>query len=115
MWYKNLSLEEWEENATEEEIRYLHGDCNKWVVENYQKGDKVLTFFALNENCGFHHLIHCCIVRNGMYIDIRGSTNNFNALLEGFEDDYLDEYMNNYSYDTLEQFCFAMKKLGIQT
>ena len=114
-WCNDFSLEKWEENAKEEEIQYLHGYCDKWVVENYQEGDSVLAFFALNENHKFHHLIHCCIVRDGMYVDVRGSTNNFDALLEGFEDDCLDEHMSNYSYDTLEQFCFAMKKLGIQT
>ena len=37
MWCKNLSLEKWEEKATEEERVYLHGYCNKWVAENYRK------------------------------------------------------------------------------
>lgn len=115
MWCKNLSLEDWEEKATEEERGYLHGYCNKWVAENYQKGDEILVIAALDGDHQFEHLIHCCIVRDAMYVDVRGSTSRFESLLEGFEDECLDDYTNRFLYDTLEHFRSDMNKLGIKT
>ena len=94
---------------------YLHGFCNKWVANNYQDGDEILVIIALDECYEFHHLIHCCLIRDGMFVDVRGATDNFDNVLEDFEDDYFEDYMSDYVCNTLDEFLYEMNKVDIVT
>jgi hypothetical protein len=85
MWCDELDLEEWEEKQDNEKINYLHGYCDEWVLENYQEGDIPVIWNEFNEEIGKVTLIHCYIIRNGKYLDIRGKTDNIEDVKEGFD------------------------------
>lgn len=115
MWCNGLSLEDWQERvATEDDYMCLHGFCNQWVVDNYQDGDVVLVITALDEDQDFDHLVHCCLIRNGLYLDVRGATPNFESVVEGFDDyDCYEDYSEVYTFDTLDDFLLDMKDIGV--
>lgn len=94
MWCDGLELEEWEEKYDDESI-YLHGKCDEWVLENYQEGDIPVIWNEYDEDMGKVVLIHCYIIRNGKYVDIRGETDDIEDMEEGFD----------YGYDTGKYLC----------
>jgi hypothetical protein len=106
------------ENWIEEEIielidntqtRYLHGNCQDWVKTHFKEGDKALVSLELNEETGTNYLIHCCIIRDGSYIDVRGITDDFDYVLEGF--DYYNH--EKFEFDNLEDFIKFINNLGV--
>ena len=85
MWCDGLELEEWENMQGNDKINYLHGHCDKWVLENYQDGDIPVIWNEFNEEIKKVCLIHCYIIRNGKYIDVRGETEHIEDIKEGFD------------------------------
>ena len=113
MWCDGLDYEEWSETTTEENTAYLHGLCTEWVADHCREGDKVLLIIALDGDYSVDHLVHCCLIRNGVYIDVRGVTINFDDVVEGF-DDYWPEYSSEYVCEDLVSFRKEMASLGIE-
>lgn len=112
MWCEGLDYEEWEEkhDYDEETMNYLHGNCDDWVNEHYQNGDKCVAILEEREAVNTLCLMHSCLFRNGNYVDVRGETENFYNVIEAF--DYGE--FEIIKYDTLEEFNDLMKKLGIR-
>ena len=95
MWCNGLDLEEWEDSCSKEESYYLHGNCDTWVLENYQAGDIPVIWNEFDEDIGKVCIIHCYILRNGYYVDVRGKTDNIEDVIEGFD----------YGYDNAAFYC----------
>ena len=94
MWLKEEDLEKLKLDI------YLHGLCHEWVKDNYKENDKAIIISEFNEDFGVTTLIHCCILRDNKFIDVRGETDDINEILEPF--DYFDYEM--FSYNDLETF-----------
>ena len=111
MWCEGLDFNEWEEKYDgKKTIDYLHGNCDKWVTEHYQDGDKCIAILEEREDIDKMCLMHSCLLRNGNYVDIRGETDDFMKVIEAF--DYGE--FEIAEYDTIEEFNILMKKLGIR-
>lgn len=116
MWCNNLTLEAWQDQVSYEEYCYLHGFCNDWVYNNFKDGDKILLLYALNEEFTVEHLIHCCLIRNGLYVDVRGETDDWNKMIDGFDDFIVDDdYVQTVICSDLSEFIQEMKNLGLIT
>ena len=112
MWCEGLDFEEWCEkhDYDEETMNYLHGNCDKWVNEQYQNGDKCVAILEEREDIEMMCLMHSCLLRNGNYVDVRGKTEDFYNIIEAFN---YGEFQV-MEYDTLEEFNDLMKELGIR-
>ena len=110
MWCEGLDQEEWEELHENDEKDYLHGYCDDWVNENYQKGDICIAITEYDYEVECICLMHSCLFRNGMYLDVRGETDDFEDVLDGF--DYGEHFVEEYP--SLKDFNKRMKKLGVR-
>ena len=113
-WCQGLKLEEWEEKHENDKVKYLHGYCDKWVLKNYQDGDIPVIWNEFNEELGKVCLIHCYIIRNGKYIDVRGETENIEDIKEGFDywpdnNDYQCKNLKEYK-NMIRKICHCKKK-----
>lgn len=108
-WCEGLTSDEWEEKYdASEKMTFLHGKCNEWVNANFQEGDQCIAITEYREEIHGTGLMHCCLLRNGKYKDIRGETWNFQNVIDAF--DY-GEY-NIEIYDCLEDFNNRLASLG---
>lgn len=110
MWCDGLDQEEWEVLHENDEKDCLHGYCDDWVNENYQDGDICIVITEYDNDIKHTCLMHSCLFRNGMYVDVRGETDDFDDILEGFDYGEFDVE----EYNSLKSFNKRMKKLGIQ-
>lgn len=110
-WCEGLSFEDWEAKYDSDMliISSLHGECHKWVIRNYSKGDECIIISQYEPEVGKVCLLHCCLRRDGYYLDVRGGTKNFDDVLDAF--DY-GEY-NVDTYNTLDDFKAKLIQLGI--
>ena len=108
MWCDGLDLEEWEEIQEKDKINYLHGHCDEWVLENYQNGDTAVIWNEWNEELNKVCLIHCYIIRNGKYLDVRGETENIEDVKEGF--DYWNDNATYYCKN-IEEYKMMIRKI----
>ena len=99
MWCDGSDLETWEENH-EDVSQYLHGICDEFVTENYLLGDICIAITEWRDDIQKYGLMHACLFRNGKYVDIRGDTEKFSDVLDGF--DYGEFSVEKY--ETLETF-----------
>ncbi len=108
MWCDGLDLEEWEELHEHDKIDYLHGHCDEWVLEHFQDGDIAVIWNEFREEIGKVALIHCYIVRNGKYLDVRGETESIEDVEEGF-----DYGCDNDTYEccSLEEYKRMIRKI----
>ena len=112
MWCKGLSLEEWEEQATDAEEYYLHGKCHLWVLNNLKEGDIAVIWNTFDEDLGEVVLIHCYIKRGNCYLDVRGKTTDEDKMEEGFEDFYTYDVGNVECKSKKEYMSWLDKILG---
>ena len=115
--YKNA------EDLNESESFYLHGACDDYIKQIFQEGDEILAVtevdFEINKECLCHAFIH----RNGLYIDVRGTSMSSidEVMLEEFGfsecDIYtFDEEYSLYSFWKLADFeSFVNEHLKIIT
>lgn len=82
---------------------YLHGWCNEWAAEHYKQGDKILSIIQQDDDVV--GLLHCCLLRDGKYVDVRGETGDFDDVLDDF--DY-GEFVNVYC-NTVDDLNFLLK------
>ena len=52
---------------------YLHGSCHQWVLDNFRPGDKIFVMTDYDYDIDDYALVHCGLIRNGKYLDVRGS------------------------------------------
>jgi hypothetical protein len=54
--------------------------------------------------------MHCCLYRDGKYVDVRGETDDLDDVLDSF--DYGE--FNYEEYNDLKAFNRRMRKLGVR-
>lgn len=75
---------------------YLHGYCNEWVVDNFKNGDKILAFIEYDYDIESCTLLHVCLYRNGLYLDVRGYMQTEEDVLNDFDEgEYVILSFNN--------------------
>ena len=101
MWCEDLGIDDWYDKYeyNNEVMGYLRGNCEQWVINNYQDGDKCV---AILKNL---NLVHCCILRDEQYWDIRGNTYDFENVTNGLE------YGEFEIFDTLEEFKVLLEDI----
>ena len=69
---------------------YLHGNCQDWVIDNYQEGDTVVVIreydYDIDETC----MVHSLLKRDGKFLDVRGYMDDMDEVLEEFDCDDSD-------------------------
>lgn len=80
---------------------YLHGNCENWVLENFQPGDIAVVWNEFDDDIGKVALVHCYIQRGEAFLDVRGETDDEELVEEGF--DYGYEHGKVYC-ETLEEY-----------
>ena len=108
MWCDGLTLEEWEEEHENDSVDYLHGHCDEWVLNNYQKGDVPVIWNEYDDEIEEVVLIHCFLIRDGKYLDVRGSTERFRQVEDGF--DYRT-YNGRYYCKSLDEFKIMIRSI----
>lgn len=110
MWCNGKDTWDWEEEASDEELLYLHGKCDTWVLENYKEGDIAIIWNTFDDDLGKVVLIHCYIKRGNKYLDVRGDTENEDLIEEGFEDFYISDVGKLYC-SSLEEYKSWLEKI----
>lgn len=90
---KYLNEERDEDELTPEEDEYLHGRCDDWVRENFQKGDTIVLIEEYDYDIDAYCIGHALLKRNGRYLDVRGYMDDMEEVLEPFDftdDDVLE-------------------------
>lgn len=103
-WYSEAEYEELYKNNYEklEEIRrFLHGYCDEWVLNNFRPNDTAIIWCDYDDVTNKTYLIHCYIIRNGYFVDIRGKTKSIELIEEEY--DY-GEFERKIYCTTLEEF-----------
>ena len=84
----------------EEEEDLLHGKCNIFVNKIFKPGDTIIALVEMDYDLERPALLHSFILRNNKYIDVRGSTNNIDDILDSF--DYGD--FQEFQFSSLSEF-----------
>lgn len=109
MWCEGLNPEDWDEIHDSDELdNYLHGKCDEWVLENYKEGDIPVIWNEFDEEIGKVSLIHCYLIRNGLYIDVRGETDDIEKIKDGFDYGYEND---TYECKDLEEYKAMIRKI----
>lgn len=93
-WFDENALEKLEVSCPEKakEIDYyLHGNCDEWVLENFQDGDTAVIWNEFDPGIGKICLIHCYIQRQDVFLDVRGETADKNLIEDGFDYGYIHD------------------------
>lgn len=112
LWCEGLDFEDWEEKYEDDDniMDYLHGNCHLWVENNYQEGDKCVAILEEREGFDTMCLMHACLLRDSKFVDVRGATSDFNAILEAFDwGDY-----EVVECDSLEQFKGILNGINVE-
>jgi len=64
---------------------YLHGSCHLWVLDNYRPGDKIFVMTDFDYDINGYALVHCGLLRNGKYVDVRGEMDSEKEVLDEFD------------------------------
>lgn len=83
---------------SEEDQRYLYGECDRWVLDNFEIGLEIVAIIIPDKHInGIEH----CYLRNkitGCCYDTRGEFGN--------DEDILRYTVVNYNQDNIEEFVF---------
>lgn len=110
MWCNGLDLEDWEILHENDEKNYLHGYCDEWVNENYIESDKCIVITEYDYEIDKVCLMHSCLFRDGKYVDVRGETEDFNNVIDGFDYGHFEVE----EYDSIIDFNMRMFELGVR-
>ena len=97
-----------EEDLTDEEDYFLHGNCHQWCINNFKSGDEIIALVEYDEDIEKDALLHSFIKRNGQFCDVRGCTNNFDNILDIFDYGEFDDYVFK-SVDAFKKFLEKMR------
>lgn len=98
-----------EDDLTNEEIFFLHGNCDGFANDNFQAGDIIIALIEHDDEVECDCLLHCFIQRDGLFVDVRGSTNNFNNVIDDFDHGEFEEYSFN-DLDSFKSFIQGLEK-----
>lgn len=96
-----------ESKLTEDD--YLHGFCYQWVFENYEDGDEIFVMTDYDPDIKDYALLHCGLMRDGKFVDVRGEMETKEEVLEPFD------YSNELDIEilNLEEFKYFCRDFGL--
>ena len=86
-----------------EDDENLHGSCHQWAWDNWQEGDSFFTLTEWDDELGQEALMHCGLIRNGVFMDAHVQSTNIDDILENF--DYGDFDFQAMGRDEFKDFC----------
>lgn len=94
---------------SDEDQRYLYGECDKWCLENFEKG---LQIVAIMEKDNHENGITHCYFRNldnGLCYDVRGESENDEEIISYTGVDYYSNNVEEYIFDDIDDFKRFLK------
>ena len=83
---------------------FLHGQCHQWVFDNYKPGDEIFVMMYYDYDIDDYALVHCGILRNGKYIDVRGEMDSLADVLDEY--DYGPELETEIlNFEQFKKYC----------
>jgi hypothetical protein len=73
-----------------DDIDYLHGDCQQWVIDNFHEGDIIVVIQEFDWEIETTCMAHSLLMRDGCYLDVRGYMDTMDEVLEEFDCDDSD-------------------------
>lgn len=86
-----------------EDDENLHGRCHKWAWDNWQEGDSFFVLTEWDDELGQEALMHCGLIRNGVFMDAQVQSTNIDDILDNF--DYGDFDFQAMGRDEFRDFC----------
>lgn len=109
MWLDGLEYEDWERKHEHDGLLWaVHGGCDEWALNNYKEGDTLVVWNQYNYDLEKVELIHCYIIRNDLYVDARGETDDFDELIDEFDYD-IDN--GHYKCKDINEFKKMIKEI----
>ena len=94
---------------SDEQQKYLYGQCDRWVKENFKDGLEIVAIMesAKHEN----GIVHCYIRNpdNGCYYDVRGEMNSDEDVLAYTGIDYNEDNIEEFVFESLNDFEIYLK------
>lgn len=108
-WCEGLTEEKWEtkHEQTDKLNMLLHGYCHTWAVMHFNTTDIIRCI--LENRDSKTGLVHCFLIRDGYFIDVRGKTKSMDNILESF--DYGEFWMEDFT--NLRAFNDFLKTLKL--
>lgn len=101
-----------EDDLTEKQLAYLHGECHIWALEHFKEGCKILAYTDFDTDINCSCLVHTCLQCDEVYLDIRGNTTSETKILEPF--DYSEE-LDKVEFNSKKEFKeFLQSALNIK-
>ena len=94
---------------SEEEQRYLYGECDKWCLDTFIEG---LQIVAIMEKDNHENGITHCYLRNldnGLCYDVRGKSSFDEEIIAYTGVDYIFNNVEEYIFDNADDFKMFLK------
>ncbi|MBC5744672.1 hypothetical protein FMM74_014070 [Lachnospiraceae bacterium MD308] len=99
---------------SEEEQRYLYGECDKWCLDTFIEG---LQIVAIMEKDNHENGITHCYLRNldnGLCYDVRGEYGSDEEIIAYTGVDYYSNNIEEYIFDNIENFKKFLKWIDFE-
>ena len=111
MWRNGLTQDEWESSVSYENFCLFHSFPDDWIAKNFKDGDKVMLIFTGDDDTGEDAFLHCCLMRDGKYMDVRGETDDLEEVLDGLEHNICN-YVGVQECTDVNEFQRELEKMG---
>ena len=93
----------------EEDQRYLYGECDKWCLENFEAGLRIVAIMERdNHENGITHS-YLRNLDNGLCYDVRGESGCDEEIIAYTGVDYYSNNIEEYIFDNIEDFKKFLK------
>lgn len=99
---------------SEEEQRYLYGECDKWCLDNFKEG---LQIVAIMERDNHENGITHCYLRNldnGLCYDVRGESGCDEEIIAYTGVNYFSNNVEEYIFDNVNDFKMFLKWIDFE-
>ena len=90
-------------------VDYLHGDCQNWVIQNFKRGDLIVVIQEYDWDVECTCMAHSLLKRKGKFLDVRGYMDTMDEVLEEFDCDDSDVLY----FNTLKEFKNYLDQMEI--
>lgn len=113
---KNVIVEQIQRinQLSEEEQRYLYGECDKWCLENFEDGLQIVAIMERNnhENGITHSYLRN--IYTGLCYDIRGESGCDEEIIAYTGVDYFSGNVEEYIFDNIKDFKMFLKWIDFE-
>lgn len=94
---------------SDEEQRYLYGECDKWCLENFEEGLQIVVIMERdNHENGITHS-YLRNLDNGLCYDVRGGSGCDEEIIAYTGVDYYSNNVEEYIFDSIKDFKMFLK------